>query len=114
MYWLLQSVMFRYNRATMKSINSHQRKYLKGQAHTLNPVVTIGQNGLTDAVVAEVNQAVDHHELIKIKLPAGDKASRMAQLESAGKQVDAIVVTLIGRIGIIFKQAETSRFTLPN
>ncbi len=97
----------------MNTLTTRQRKYLKGLAHHLKPVVTIGGKGLTDAVVAELEQGVAHHELMKIKLPAGDKAEREALLQSASEAVNAAPVNLIGRTGVIFRAAKPSRFTLP-
>jgi len=101
-----------YNRATM-ILSIQQRKYLKGLAHDRKPLVTIGQNGLTEAVIAELEQTLAHHELIKIKLPAGDKAIRVEMLEIICKKLKASMVNLIGRTGVIFRQAEKSRITLP-
>ena len=97
----------------MTALNIQQRKYLKGLAHHLKPVVTIGANGLSAAVVEELNLSIAHHELMKIKLPAGDKAEREALLEAACQSVDAFPVTLIGRTGVMFRAAKESRFQLP-
>ena len=97
----------------MSALNVKQRKYLKGLAHHLKPVVTIGANGLTKAVVEEMDQSIAHHELMKIKLPAGEKSEREALLEEACQAVDAAPVTLIGRTGVMFRAAEKSRYQLP-
>ena len=51
-------------------MNSADKKKLRAEAHTLNPVVMIGQSGLTAAVLAEIEQALDSHELIKVKIRA--------------------------------------------
>lgn len=94
-------------------LNSQQRKYLKGLAHNRKPVITVGQNGLTPSLMEELQQALAHHELIKIKLPAGDKAIRIEMLDTICKQTGASLVTLIGRNGVIFLQANKNRITLP-
>lgn len=94
-------------------LNQTQRKYLKALAHNKNPVVSIGNKGLTEAVTGEIKVALDHHELIKIKLPAGEKAMRNEMLERICVSCNAGMVTLIGRIGVIFKAAKDSRITLP-
>ncbi|MGB5707595.1 MAG: YhbY family RNA-binding protein [Arenicellales bacterium] len=94
-------------------LNNQQRKYLKGLAHNRKPVITVGQNGLTPSLMEELQQTLAHHELIKIKLPAGDKAIRKEMLETICKQTDASLVTLIGRNGVIFLQAKKSRIALP-
>ena len=97
----------------MTTLNIQQRKYLKGLAHHLKPVVTIGANGLSAAVVEEIEQSITHHELMKIKLPAGDKTEREALLNQACESVGAFPVTLIGRTGVMFRAAKKSRFELP-
>jgi len=101
-----------YNRVSM-NLSVQHRKYLKGLAHNRKPVVTIGQNGLTEAVLEELDQTLAHHELIKIKLPAGDKAMRLEMLESICKASKASMVNLIGRTGVVFRQSDKSRITLP-
>ncbi len=94
-------------------LNSLQRKYLKGLAHNRKPVITVGHNGLAPSLMEELKQTLAHHELIKIKLPAGDKAIRIQMLESICTQTGASLVTLIGRNGVIFLQAKKSKITLP-
>ena len=54
------------------SLNKKQIQHLKGAAHSLKPVVLLGNNGLTEAVVAEIDYALNHHELIKVKIPMSD------------------------------------------
>ncbi len=54
-------------------ITKTQQKFLRSKAHHLKPVLWIGQNGLTESVTAEIELALNHHELIKIKLRVGDR-----------------------------------------
>ncbi|EJS89092.1 hypothetical protein AAUPMB_07522, partial [Pasteurella multocida subsp. multocida str. Anand1_buffalo] len=49
------------------TLSTKQKQFLKGLAHHLNPVVMIGNNGLTEGVLAEIDNALAHHELIKVK-----------------------------------------------
>ena len=58
----------------MKTLSVRQRKYLKGRAHSLKPVVTVGPGGLSPGVVEELARNIAHHELMKIKLPAGGES----------------------------------------
>ena len=60
------------------TLTGKQKNYLRGIAHNLNPVVMIGGKGLTDAVMNEIELALDQHELIKIKLPGNEKAEKVA------------------------------------
>ncbi|MGN0901804.1 MAG: ribosome assembly RNA-binding protein YhbY [Succinivibrio sp.] len=94
------------------SLNSHQRQFLKAQAHSLKPVILLGNDGLSEAVLKELDTSIEHHELIKIRLNAGD--SRKEQAELAAKTVKAELVSVVGRVAVLFRQRkEDSRFILP-
>ena len=94
------------------SLNSHQRQFLKAQAHSLKPVVLLGNDGLSENVIKEIDSSIEHHELIKVRLNAGD--SRKEQGQQAADAVKAELVTVVGRIAILFRQRkEDSRFILP-
>ena len=69
-----------------------ERQYLKGLAHTLNPVVMIGNNGLTDAVMREIAISLDAHELIKIRVQGDDRDARIAMYEQICDDLDAAPV----------------------
>ena len=60
--------------------NQKQTKHLKSLCHALTPVVRIGQKGVTDAVMSELEIALSHHELIKIKVSVGDRDARSAAI----------------------------------
>lgn len=94
------------------ALNSKQRQFLKAQAHTLNPVVLLGADGLSENVIKEIDSSIEHHELIKIKLNAGD--GRKEQAQEAADAVHAELVNVVGRVAILFRQQkENSRFILP-
>lgn len=93
-------------------LTTKQRQFLKAEAHALNPVVMLGNDGLSENVIKEVASSIEHHELIKIKLNAGDE--RKEQAAQIATAVDAELVNVVGRIAILFKQRkENSRFILP-
>lgn len=79
----------------------------------MKPIVSVGNKGLTAAVLEETRTALDHHELIKIKLPAGEKSMRLQVLEKICADCTAEYVTLIGRTGVIFKPAREPKISLP-
>jgi RNA-binding protein len=83
-------------------VNPIQKKKLKAQAHPLNPVVIIGQAGLTDAVIKEINVALDAHELIKVKIRA-ERDERAAIREQICTQTTAELVQSIGQVAIIYR-----------
>ena len=83
----------------MKAVD---KKKLKSEAHSLNPVVMIGQSGLTDAVLAEIELALDHHELIKIKIRA-ERDERKLISEKICTQSGAELIQSIGQVVVIYR-----------
>ena len=81
------------------SLTGKQLKFLRAAAQTRKPVITVGAAGLSAAVMAEVELALAHHELLKIKLPAGDRALHQEMLDSICNQTGAEPVQTIGRGG---------------
>jgi RNA-binding protein len=78
------------------------KKKLKSEAHSLKPVVIIGQHGLTDAVLAEIEIALDHHELIKIKIRA-ERPERQLICEKIHSLTGAEHIQSIGQIAVIYR-----------
>lgn len=79
-----------------------QLTQLKKQAHNLKPVVMIGKKGLTEAVLAEVDVALDAHELIKVKI-AADRNERELVMVSLVEQSGADLIGTIGQICILYR-----------
>lgn len=94
-------------------LSSKQITHLRGLAHHLKVVVTVGAAGVPPAVVTETSAALAAHELIKIKLPASAKKERLNMLNQLCDATDAILVQHIGRIGVIYKAAEKTKIPLP-
>ena len=83
-------------------MNSADKKKLRAEAHTLNPVVMIGQSGLTAAVLAEIEQALDSHELIKVKIRA-ERGERKLISEKICADTGAELIQAIGQIAVIYR-----------
>ena len=83
----------------MKSI---ERKKLKAQAHALNPVVMIGQAGLTEAVLSEIDVALNCHELIKIRIRA-ERPERKQMSDKICEETGADLIQSIGQIAVIYR-----------
>ena len=81
-----------------------QRKTLKARAHRLAPVVLIGDKGLTDAVMKEIDVSLKAHELIKIRIASDDRVQREAFLESICEALDAAGVQHIGKILVVYRE----------
>ncbi len=84
-------------------LNTRQTKHLRSLAHALKPVVRIGQKGLTEAVLAELEIALDHHELIKVKI-AGDRDERSRIIDDITSQTSASKIALTGAVAVLFRR----------
>jgi RNA-binding protein len=97
----------------MIELNPTQRRFLRAQAHALNPVVMIGQHGLTESVLLEIDQALARHELIKIRVFDGERGQRATMLDSISRQLDAAPVQHIGKLLVIYRTADKPKLKLP-
>ncbi len=91
----------------MKKLEGFQRKYLRGVAHGLKPVVFIGQKGLTPEVLLFAEKAFERHELVKVKF--NDFKQKAEKTEISGrieKETDAENVGMIGHTVIFYRQQE--------
>lgn len=95
------------------TLNNKQRQYLKGLAHSLKPVVLLGQHGLTEGVMAEIDLALNHHELIKVKVAAEDRDVKKLIMDAIVRESGAIKVQTIGHILTIYRQSEQRKIILP-
>ena len=105
-------IIWRYNPG-MK-LNNKQIKFLKAKAHALKPVITIGNKGISDNLISELDESLGAHELLKIKLPGVEKSDRSSLLTEVCKMTQAHEIGLIGRIGIVFRPRKDSKFDLPD
>ena len=84
-------------------MNSEQLKQMKTQAHQLKPVIMIGQAGLTEAVLKEIELALDTHELIKIKIRAERDDRKLIQQQIC-TETKAESIQSIGQIIVIYRK----------
>jgi len=97
-------------------LTTQQKKYLKGLCHHLQPVVTVAAKGLTENVIGEIEQGLDHHELIKIRLrqERQDRSQTAAQIVQS---MSAEMVMSIGQIVCLYrpnpKKEASQKITLP-
>lgn len=80
------------------------RKKFRAQAHALKPVVMIGQAGLTSAVLAEIELALDSHELIKVRIRSGDRETRKQIGAEICTAASAELIQTIGQIFVIYRR----------
>lgn len=95
-------------------LTEKQRRHLRGLAHGLDPVVRVGQQGLTEAVIAETERALADHELVKVKVQGADRDSRDALLAGLAQRTASSLVQRIGHVGVLYRRhAELPRILLP-
>lgn len=85
------------------SLSARQKKHLRGLSHALHPVVTVSDKGLTANVLAEIDTALDHHQLIKVKL-RGDRDARASWTEQIAARCGAEKVHSIGQVACFYRR----------
>ena len=94
-------------------LSNKQKQFLKGLAHSLKPVVHLGANGLTEGVVSEIDSALAHHELIKVKVPTDDREEKTLIMDAIVRETESVKVQSIGHTLIIFRPSEERKIQLP-
>lgn len=87
----------------MTELTPAERSDLRARAHHLNPVVTVAGNGLTPAVLTEIERALQAHELIKVKVQGAEREQREALMQELCAAVDAAPVQHIGSILVVWR-----------
>ena len=97
----------------MTTLSTKQNQFLKGLAHHLNPVVMLGGNGLTEGVLAEIENALNHHELIKVKVAGADRETKQLIIDAIVRETKAAQVQTIGHILVLYRSSEEAKIQLP-
>jgi RNA-binding protein len=96
------------------TLTERQKKHLRGLGHQLKPVLMVGDAGLTDAVLREFGSTIAHHELIKVRVRAGDRNDRDAIIGDLCERGDAALVTRIGNVALVYRRnVEDPKIVLP-
>ena len=95
------------------NLTTKQRQFLKGLAHHLSPVVMLGGNGLTDGVLAEIDNALNYHELIKVKIAGADREVKQLIIDAIVRETNAVNVQTIGHVLVLYRQSDDKKITLP-
>ena len=85
------------------SLSSQQLRYLRGLTHHLKPIVMVADKGLSENVMAEIETALEHHELVKVKLRV-DRKTRVAWTEEICQRCSAEKVHAIGQVACFFRR----------
>ena len=97
----------------MPELTSRRRSELRAEAHKLNPVVIIGDKGLTDEVMAEIDRALKAHELIKIRAATDDRDARDVWMESICEKLEAHPVQQIGKVLVVYREKPAQERSAP-
>ena len=100
------------DRITM-NLSNKQKQHLKSLAHHLKPVVLMGANGLTEGVLAEIELALDHHELIKVKIASEDRDTKHLIAEAIIRETKGTKVQVIGKTLVLYRPSEERKIELP-
>lgn len=95
------------------ALSNTQKRFLKGIAHGLNPVILIGANGLTEGLMKELEKSLAHHELLKIKIASAEREDRKEIVETIVKATHSQLVQSIGKVVVIYRQAKEPQLQLP-
>lgn len=93
-------------------LNQKQIKYLKGLGHHLSPVVMVADKGLTENVMAAIEESLDSHELIKVKIRL-QRDTRIELFEQILEQTGARMVATIGMIILLYRPTKANKVELP-
>lgn len=99
----------------MTALSEDQKRHLRRLGHALKPVVLMGGAGLTPGVSHEIDLALEHHELIKVKLVSDDREQRRQLASDIAIQAQALLVQLIGNIALLYRPnpKKKKRIALP-
>ncbi len=87
------------------ALSEKQKKHLRRLAHPLSPIVMLGNAGLTDGVVGELDRALNDHELVKVAARVGGRDSRDAALEAMAARTTSEIVQRIGNVGVFYRRS---------
>jgi RNA-binding protein len=97
------------------ALSEKQKKQLRRLAHPMNPIVMLGNAGLTDGVVNELERALADHELVKVAARVGDREARNAVLDILALRTRSELVQRIGHVGVFYRtSASLPKIVLPD
>lgn len=96
-------------------LSERQKRHLRGLAHALEPIVRLGNAGLTAGVASETAAALHHHELIKVKAPGGNREGRDALFNALADQTRSALVHRIGNVAVLYRpRPGTPKILIPD
>jgi RNA-binding protein len=107
------STSYDYNRVV--ALSEKQKKHLRRLAHPMNPIVMLGNAGLTEGIIKELDRALNDHELVKVAARVGDRVARDAALGDLALRTSSEIVQRIGHVGVFYRRrAELPKILIPD
>jgi RNA-binding protein len=89
----------------MDRLKGFQKRFLRGAAHSLKPVVFVGQKGFSPSLVKAMNDALDRHELVKVKfVEFKEKEKKLALVQQIEKSAPCEMVAVVGHMATFFRR----------
>jgi len=86
------------------SLPEKTRRELRTRGHALKPVVSIGNAGLSAAVLRELDLSLEHHELMKVRIGGAEREQRRQMIAAICEQLDAELIQAVGHIALIYRE----------
>ena len=97
------------------ALNENQKKHLRRLAHPMSPIVMLGNAGLTDGVVNELDRALTDHELVKVSARIGERTVRDAALGEMATRTASELVQRVGHVGVFYRRrGELPKILIPD
>ncbi|MDX1500401.1 MAG: YhbY family RNA-binding protein [Woeseiaceae bacterium] len=86
------------------SLSESQKKHLRRLGHDLKPVVMVGERGLSETLLGELESSLAHHELIKVRVRAGDRGERDAIIRELCSRGRAELIQRVGNMALVYRR----------
>lgn len=95
------------------TLTPKQKSHLRGLAHKLKPVVMIGNAGVTENIIREIDNNLSHHELIKVRISGMERDDRTKTANGLCRETNSELVNIIGHIAILYRSGKKPKIRLP-
>ncbi|MDQ7005273.1 MAG: ribosome assembly RNA-binding protein YhbY [Ghiorsea sp.] len=93
------------------SLDNKKKRALKSQAHHLKVTIQVGQHGISESLIAETDNALSIHELIKVQIQSDDRDERLKAANTLATKTNADIVQKIGKIFVLYRKKKAEKKT---
>lgn len=98
----------------MTTLSAAEKKQLRAIAHNLNPIIIVGDKGVSEGLLEELDRALEQHELIKVKVASNDREFRAQAVTEMAEKTNATQVQIIGKIVVLLRRSKKPNPKLSN